>query len=182
MELETGKLDKVLESDMEISGVEWLENKDHLGLIRVKNYFTFEVTSLNLQSRTTQTIYTTEKLLRNLSKSPKRNTLVFEEWSERYSVWKADINDNGKLENYRPFLDIADKSWHPQSSHSGKLLAYISTKSGHNQLWIYDLEKKSDRQLTDITKGVIRNPRWSPDDSRILLETFDDSNFDLHAV
>lgn len=182
MNLEDGVAEKVFDGKMEISGVEWLKNDDNLAVIQVDNFYTFKVTSVNLTSKLEEHIYDTEKLLRNLSGSQNRGNLVLEEWSEKYSIWKADIGEGSLLTNYRPLVDIADKSWHPQASRSGKSLAYITTKSGHNQLWVYDLDNKKEKQLTDIKTGVIRNPRWSPDDSRILFETYEAQNFDIHAI
>ena len=181
MDIETGMAEKVFENDMEVSGVDWLDDGKHLALIKVNNYFTFEIAQLNIKSGAISTVYSTEKLLRNLSKANSRNDLVFEEWSERYSVWKGDLKEHG-LHNMRPFMDISDKNWHPQTSHKGGHLAYISTRSGHSQLWIYDLKDKTDHQLTHITDGIIRNPRWSPDDSKILFETYRNKNFDLLSI
>ena len=182
IDLQNKKETCVYEGSMEISGVDWLNDSERLGIIAVKDYYNFEIISLDIENGQHHDIYSTQKLLRNLSITYNQKGLVFEEWTERYAIWKADLNDDSSLSNYRPYLDVAEKSWHPQISHSGESLVYISTKSGRNQIWLRHLKEKTDEQLTELDHGIIRNPRWSKDDSKILFETLNNKNFDIYFL
>ncbi|MEQ9424781.1 MAG: winged helix-turn-helix domain-containing protein [Cyclobacteriaceae bacterium] len=182
LDLDTKETRMVSKSDFEISGIEWLDDSDNLAMLKVDNFFTFDLMTVNLKTDQVKKLYSTDKMLRNLSKTPKQDEFVFEEWTERFSIWKANIKDDGRLEYYRAFMDVADKSWHPQVSHNSEQLAYISTKSGHSQIWLHNLKEKTDQQLTSFKTEFVRNPRWSPDDSKILFEVFEKSNFNIYSV
>lgn len=181
LDLESRQLEKIHSDDMEVSGVEWVDNQQ-LGLIRVEGHFNFEVSIFNLKDDETNTLYHTRKLLRNLSKAREHPEFVFEEWTERYSIWKADFSNENSLGWYRPFIDLADKSWHPQINHNGTELVYISTNSGRSEIWLHHIKAKSDTQLTHLSEALVRNPRWSPDDKHLLYESYDDDDFDLYIL
>ncbi len=54
------------------------------------------------------------------------------------------------------------KDHSPRWSPDGRYLAFISNRSGSNQIWLLPLEGGEARQLTRI-KGGVSNPVWSPD-------------------
>ena len=51
----------------------------------------------------------------------------------------------------------------------GKLVAYISRRSGFDEIWLYDLASATARQLTSISGATIRYPTWHPDGLRLLF-------------
>lgn len=54
----------------------------------------------------------------------------------------------------------------PQFSPDGRSIAYAAGPAGQEQVWIYDLKRKTAAALT--TRGG-RQPAWSPDGSRLLI-------------
>ena len=58
----------------------------------------------------------------------------------------------------------------PVWSPDGRKLAYYSTKSGTEQLWVYDLSSQSSKNVTDIAEGISPEiaapPSWSDDYER----------------
>lgn len=61
----------------------------------------------------------------------------------------------------------------PTYDPSGKRLAYLanSSKTGENEVWIYD-KTGSDDRVTNLAQGCLW-PSWSPDGKRILFNSFD---------
>lgn len=62
----------------------------------------------------------------------------------------------------RPFTAGSHKDSQPQWSPDGRRLAFLSDRSGKNQIWIIDTDGGEAQQLTRLAKGV-GDPVWSPD-------------------
>lgn len=60
------------------------------------------------------------------------------------------------------------KDTQPRWSPDGRHLAFISNRSGSNQLWLLSMDGGEARQLTRI-RGGVQNPVWSPDGRTIAF-------------
>lgn len=71
----------------------------------------------------------------------------------------------------RPKALFGEPWWfsHPDFSPRGDELVYASDRSGTMNLWIRDLAKGTDRQLTAFTDRAAVSARWSPDGSEIAF-------------
>ena len=69
----------------------------------------------------------------------------------------------------------------PQWSPDGRSLLFLSDPGWQEryELWEYDLETKTTERLLQDGAVIQRNMRWSPDGSRLVLETNASGNFDL---
>ena len=54
----------------------------------------------------------------------------------------------------------------PKFSPDGKKIAFLSSRSGKNQVWIMNTHGGEARKLTNEKKGV-RSIKWSPDGKKI---------------
>lgn len=55
----------------------------------------------------------------------------------------------------------------PVVSPDGKWLAFVSRRSGENQIWMLPLDGGEARQLTQV-KGGVQSPEWLPDNRRLV--------------
>lgn len=69
----------------------------------------------------------------------------------------------------------------PHWSPDGKKIAYCSRNSGERQIWIYDLETKKERQLTQ-GKASKENPVWAPDSLHLLFNAVDSHGTEIYLV
>lgn len=63
-----------------------------------------------------------------------------------------------------------DRNYSPRWSPDGKKIAFVSNRTGKNQLFILNRDGGEARQLTDVPNGAI-NPVWSPDGLRLAFQT-----------
>lgn len=77
-------------------------------------------------------------------------------------IWVAE-------EGAAPFRFTGGSKDHsPRWSPDGKYLAFVSKRSGSNQIWLLPLDGGEARQLTRV-KGGVANPVWSPDSKYIAF-------------
>ena len=57
---------------------------------------------------------------------------------------------------------------HPSFSAGGQL-AYTSTVSGHEEVYVSDANGNGSRRLSDLQAGIVSSPRWSPDGEQIAF-------------
>lgn len=69
----------------------------------------------------------------------------------------------------------------PSWSPDGKKIAYSSMTEGTRQIWLYDLEKKEEVQLT-FGKFHKENPCWAPNSLHIVYNTASADSSDLYMI
>ncbi|MCX6546336.1 MAG: S41 family peptidase [Acidobacteria bacterium] len=88
-------------------------------------------------------------------------------------------SDRGDITRVAPD-SMASRSQSPKWSFDGKYLAFVSDRSGRDEIWICDAEGKGLKQITtlDNEKGALM---WTPD-SKLLLYTAADKKLYSYAV
>lgn len=66
-------------------------------------------------------------------------------------------------------LTRSGDNYGPVVSHSGRKIAYISTFSGHPEIWVMNIDGSNPRQITYLRTRRIEHVRWSQDDQQILF-------------
>jgi TolB protein len=69
----------------------------------------------------------------------------------------------------------------PSWSPDGKKIAYSSMTEGVRQIWLYDVEKKEESQLT-FGRLHKENPCWAPNSLHIVYNTADTDSSDLYMI
>ena len=70
----------------------------------------------------------------------------------------------------------------PEYSPDGKRLAFASTRSGSEEIWIAEADGSRPWQLTNRRGPQTSNPRWSADGKRILFNSWNPLHSDLWLV
>jgi TolB protein len=69
----------------------------------------------------------------------------------------------------------------PAWSPDGRKLAYSAKTNGVRQIWIYDFDTRTERQLTS-GPGNKENPAWAPNSTHIVFNSTDAGNSELYVV
>ncbi len=94
--------------------------------------------------------------------------LAFASLTENVDVWSVPLNpDQGKVTGKPKRLtqDSAD-NFHPALSHDGNKMAWVSARSGSQEIWIRDLRAGEDTMLT-ASRTHKWHPRFSYDGSKV---------------
>jgi Tol biopolymer transport system component len=81
------------------------------------------------------------------------------------NIWRIAVPAEGDKRPVEPERFIAS-TWtedSPQYAPDGKRIAFSSTRSGYDEIWICDREGSNPAQLTDLKANTTGSPRWSPD-------------------
>lgn len=69
----------------------------------------------------------------------------------------------------------------PAWSPDGKKIAYTALTEGTRQIWIYDLDKRKERQLTR-GPGHKENPSWAPDSLHLTFNAMNKNVADIYIL
>ncbi len=60
----------------------------------------------------------------------------------------------------------SSQDFQPSYAHDGKRFAFVSDRSGYEEVWVADADGGNATQWTHMECGKVAIPRWSPDGSR----------------
>lgn len=118
--------------------------------------------------------------------SSKGDRLAFVESSEDLDIWRVD----GPARIHGRAGDAADPparlisstlpDTNPQYSPDGSRIAFTSTRSGTQQIWVCDSDGSNPAQLTNFENAA--TPRWSPDGRYITFDSPSSGSFDIYVI
>lgn len=69
----------------------------------------------------------------------------------------------------------------PAWSPDGSKLAYCASSEGVRQIWVYDFNKRQERQLTQ-GKGNKENPTWAPNSLHLIFNSTGNNSSELYLI
>ena len=127
---------------------------------------------LPLEPTRTFELNTTEGTWMSVDVSPDGKTIVFDMIGDIYTL---------PITGGKATRVIGDLSYetHPKFSPDGKTLAVTSDRSGAENIWTYDLEKKEWKQITKDKDQHYQSAEWTPD-GEYLIASRGTRNMKLH--
>ena len=107
------------------------------------------------------------ELLRVSSASPR---LAFSRSQADMNIWRVDLDSaGGAVVSKRPIISSTWDDEEHKLSPDGALLAFISQRSGREQVWLSRTDGAEQRQLTRLEHGENLQVYWAPEGTRLLL-------------
>ena len=108
-----------------------------------------------------------------------RDSIAFENWLYELNLWAVSTEGHAS----RALTQTTDQwNFQPAVSHDGRRIAFVSTRSGGEEIWVADFDGSSARRLTSLGGARLESPSWSPDGRRIVFSARRPARSDLWAV
>ncbi|MBZ0308703.1 MAG: hypothetical protein K8I82_21730, partial [Anaerolineae bacterium] len=79
----------------------------------------------------------------------------------------------------RPLTDTEGENFHPVWSPDGSKIAFISSRTGDNDIWVMDNGGGNPHAVTTVP-GTDQNPQWSPDGRWLYYASNREGQFDIY--
>ena len=93
-----------------------------------------------------------------------------------------DEKSAGSVNGDTPFIYSTRDDHGPQFSPDGKRIAFVSNRSGNQEIWVCDSDASSPVQLTSFRGPHVSTPRWSPDGGRIAFDSNAEGEYDVWMI
>ena len=70
----------------------------------------------------------------------------------------------------------------PSFSPDGRRIAFVSNRSGSDEIWVCDSDGATPVRLTSFRGPLAGSPRWSPDGKQIVFDCRPEGNADIYVV
>ncbi len=113
-----------------------------------------------------------------------RSVLAFENWTYEVNLWRVPLEaGSGRPADARRVTETTDQwNFEPAVSPDGARVAFVSTRTGDQQLWIQAADGSGPARLTAFDGARLETPRWSPDGKRLVFSARIRGLADVYAV
>jgi Tol biopolymer transport system component len=108
--------------------------------------------------------------------------LVYSAQFRDASIWKIPLTGGEHRPGATPIVPSTFDEQVPDYSPDGTRLAFASTRSGVEEIWIANADGSNPVQVTSMGGPLCSNPRWSPDGLTILLNAHREGSSDLYLL
>lgn len=99
--------------------------------------------------------------------------LAYQRFVQNIDIRRAEIVGEGTpphaVKSSHPFIASTRSDDHPSYSPDGKKIAFVSRRSGSDEIWICESDASNPVRLTSMGGPTVIGPRWSPDGRRIAF-------------
>jgi len=123
--------------------------------------------------------------------SRRGHRLAYTSFSAHFSIWRIaapggskarDEKSEGSVNGDTPFIYSTRDDASPEFSPDGKRIAFLSNRSGNQEIWVCGSDGSSPVQLTAFRGPLVSTPRWSPDGGRIAFDSDVEGEYDVWMI
>jgi eukaryotic-like serine/threonine-protein kinase len=114
-----------------------------------------------------------------ISRSGRR--LVYSWGFSDANIWRAELASRTHAVSRRPLISSSRAELMPDYSADGKMITFISDRSGSMEVWTCHSDGLNCSQLTSLGAAV-SSARWSPDGRYIIFDALVKGNQDIYVI
>ncbi len=109
--------------------------------------------------------------------------LVYTRNTGESNIWRAEVPPSGDQAGQPQLLiSSTQNDGRPRYSPDGKKIAFGSTRSGTDEIWIADADGSNPMQLTFFGGPLVGYMNWSPDGQRLVFHARPEGQADLFTI
>ncbi|MGD0579133.1 MAG: winged helix-turn-helix domain-containing protein, partial [Bryobacteraceae bacterium] len=98
----------------------------------------------------------------------RQGRVVYSQSAVNAHIWRLELGGSHRAEKLPMNSSRLDHV--PQYSPDGKRIAFASTRSGSDEIWVCEADGSNAVKLTSFGGPYVANPAWSPDGRRIAFQ------------
>jgi dipeptidyl aminopeptidase/acylaminoacyl peptidase len=100
------------------------------------------------------------------------------------NLWGLDVGSFPRVNpaDARPIASSTRQQMDPAFSPDGRKIAFLSDRTGAQEIWVADLETQSSTELTHFGGPPTGTPTWSPDGLQIAFDSEQGAHTDVFAI
>ena len=119
----------------------------------------------------------------DLAISRKDGSLMYSRVSRDSDIYRMELpGKDGGTRGPEKFIASKRKDYCADYSPDGRKIAFVSTRSGAEEVWLCNADGSMPRQLTFIRGAQTANPRWSPNGEWIVYDSRKEGSADLYLI
>ncbi|MEM6326241.1 MAG: winged helix-turn-helix domain-containing protein [Bacteroidota bacterium] len=181
LSLDGGEERRVAENQMGMRGLDWLDD----GALVVSSFRsgTYGLWRVDLASGDPTWIPATGEWAHSPSVAAQTGALVYQDIRFEKDVWRIRLDGpGGQVLGTEPVVVSTHYDCEARLSPGGDRLAFISSRSGHPQVWISSADGRSPVMVTDFDGAAVGNPFWSPDGEHIVFSAAPEGTASVYVV
>ena len=108
--------------------------------------------------------------------------LAYAHGSADLNIYRIEISGStGRPSSPAKFISSTQSDRGSQFSQDGKRIAFESTRSGNDEIWVSDSDGSNQAQLT-FNGAWAGTPRWSPDGRQIAFDSKRETDWDIYTI
>jgi len=98
------------------------------------------------------------------------------------NIWRIDLNGTSAKSSAIKLISSTRQDYSPQYSPDNKRIAFTSSRTGNNEIWICDADGQNPVPVTSFGGPDVGSPRWSPDSKRIAVDSLAPGHRDIYVT
>jgi Tol biopolymer transport system component len=100
--------------------------------------------------------------------APDGHRLAYTQTPSTSAIWLANLPAGENLHT-RPIIRSEGREAFPSYSPDGRRIAWVSDRSGADEIWVSDANGENETQVTNTKAMSLDRPRWSADGQKLLF-------------
>ena len=180
-----GDVRRLTTDNADITGLDWTPDGENIVFSsdRAGEYGLWQVPSEGGSPRWVATTHS--GTLHQPTMARARRALVYVRRSDETNIWKKTLAGENARADSLAAVSIISSTRHetdPTLSPDGRRLAFVSDRTGSDQLWTADASGAHPTRLTNFEGHVTTSPRWSPEGRRLAFDTRQEGSADIYVI
>ncbi len=107
--------------------------------------------------------------------------VAFSSWQYQNNLWRLDLRAGAKKTGIQRFSDFSALETHPSLSADGRMLAFLSRRTGPREVWIRDVQSGEETALTIGSADKMR-PVLSPNGAAAAYSMMENGKLSMYVV